>query len=317
MPTHSKPFTSISDQIVILKGRGMSFSDEVKAQRCLARVGYYRLSAYWYPFREQVGGVRQDHCVAGTSFEETFDFYVFDKSLRLFVSDALERIEIALRAQIADLLGGRHKWAHRETSHLDGKFHRDRSLRRPALTKHQDWIRDQDQKFSRSKEDFADHFRQKYTGDPPIWVATEVWDWGMLSHFYAGMKQGDRDAISRFYHPNLDGRKMVSWVRALNDIRNICAHHSRLWNRGLVATLIVPPSGQVPELDHIVGNVTSLTRVYGALVVMALMMKSLHPDTKWHERLVALLATAPANPVIGTGSAGFPTGWDTEAIWTT
>jgi abortive infection bacteriophage resistance protein len=303
----------------------MDVSDEARAKMCLARIGYYRLSAYWYPFRNSVIHTDPTNMTTrttvlddfrpGTSFTDVFDFYVFDKGLRLLVSDALERIEIAFRAQISNLLGARDTWAHRNPKELHGDFTAKSSPRKPNLTKHQDWLITLDNNFKRSREDFAQHFKSKYSqSEPPVWVATEVWDWGMLSHFYDGMKHTDKNAIADLYG-NLTGKEFVTWVRVLNDIRNICAHHSRLWNRGLTSQSKLPPMGSVPELDHLNGQTHSIARIYGALVIMRLLMLTINPSSKWHNRLISHLETAPSNPIIGLQSAGFPIGWQNEAIW--
>lgn len=320
-----KPFKSPDDHIATLQARGMSISDVDRAKRCLARIGYYRLSAYWYPFRRSLIlpnlGERKpsvhifDDFIAGTDFDEIFDFYVFDKEMRLLVTDALERIEIGLRAQIANLLGARDHHAHRNKSELHGDFHSKPSQRNPTKTRHQDWLDTQDRNFERSKEDFAKHFRKKYSGlDPQIWVATEVWDWGMLSHFVDGMKHPDKDAIASFYG-NISGKELVTWVHSLNDVRNICAHHSRLWNRGLKVQPKMPTLGQVQELDHIQGNTHSQTRLYAALLIMRMMMLALHPQTQWHKRVTNLMKNAPKNQIIAPDTAGFPNGWKLENAW--
>lgn len=315
----NKTFTPHPSQTALLQARGMHIPDMAKAERCLERIGYYRLSAYWYPFRKrQMNGTKEvigDDFFGSPSFDDVVDFYVFDKNLRLLTSDALERIEVALRSQIAHRLGARHPMSHRQHNRLDQNFITQSSPRKNNMTRHQDWLSIQDQNFNRSKEDFAKHFRKKYSGLPPIWIATEVWDWGMLSHFYAGMKAADRNGIAALYG-DLQSPEMEKWVRAFNDIRNICAHHSRLWNRGLKVTLRLPNPKKVPELDHIQSNTHSLSRLYGSLVAMALMMKKLHPQTKWHHRMRDfIISDAPKHPSIGLHSAGFPNGWQNESIW--
>lgn len=255
-----------------------------------------------------------DNFKPGASFEEVLNFYVFDKKLRSLATDALERIEIALRAQISTQIGGRDKWAHRNSGQLDGRFCNTPSNRLPQMTRHGDWLKSQDSNFLRSKEDFAKHFRSKYHGDPPVWIASEVWDWGMLSHFYDGLRIKDKDAIAALYG-DVTGREMATWIRALNDLRNICAHHSRFWNRGLVVTLRMPPVGNAPELDHFRADVHSTSRAYGVLAVMVFMLKSLYPATTWHRRVVDHVLDAPRNPIIGPVSAGFPVNWEQQGIW--
>lgn len=313
----TKRFLDAGGQLVLLKQRGMTIPDERLAKSCLERISYYRLSAYWHPFRDQIGSSAtpaSDTFRAGTNFTEVYQFYVFDKEIRLLVSDVLERIEVALRAQISDHLGMRDPWAHRKTSELHGDFGKP-SHRDPKISRHDDWLRDQDRNFDRSREDFAKHFRTKYSGSyPPIWVAKEVWDWGMLSKFFDGMKHQDKDAVASHYG-NVSGKEFVTWIRMMNDIRNICAHHSRLWNRGLVSQPKIPPKGSVPDMDHLIGNSRSLARVYSALVVMRFMMRTLHPKSEWHLRLGQLVKKCPTNQEIGFASAGFPPNWQSFGIW--
>lgn len=318
MVPFTKQFLTIDDQIRLLKQRGMQISDETLAKRCLGRTGYYRLSAYWYPFRSFQGGspptgpsstlARTDIFVSGTTFEEVFQFYVFDKKLRVLVMDGLERIEIAMRAFICDLLGARDQYAHRNPAELDSGF---------VQRRHADWLAKQDSHFGRSKEAFADHFRQRYPADaPPIWIACEVWDWGMLSHFFAGMKQTDKDQIANLFG-SLNGRQLETWLRAMNDVRNICAHHSRLWNRGLAVIPRLPRRGSVPELDHLPRHNQSLSRLYAVLVLMRVMLRQIHPtQSEWHSRLANHTKNGPTNPLIDASTAGFPPGWETQPIWT-
>jgi abortive infection bacteriophage resistance protein len=325
MVVAAKPFLPVDDQIELLKSRGMIIADEDIARRCLRRIGYYRLSAYWYPFRSMLLGplalsapassLRLDTFVPGTTFEAVFDFYVFDKQLRNLLLDGLERIEIAMRAIIAELLGARDPRAHRDPTQLDGDFARkiDKYTGQP---KHQDWLRKQDGHFARSREDFAEHFRARYPSHvPPIWIACEVWEWGMLSHFFAGMKQVDKDHIAGKFGA-LNGRQLESWLRAMNDVRNICAHHSRLWNRGLKVIPALPAVGAMPELDHVPRNNQSLSRVYTVLVLMRILHRHIHPSlSDWHKRVARHALSASVNPIISAASAGFPADWEKEAVW--
>lgn len=320
MTVFEKPFLSTGDQILLLKSRGMAIADEPKAKLCLERIGYYRLSAYWYPFREQLSTrpdpiVRGDNFIPNTTFGEVFNFYVFDKKLRLMTMDALERIEIALRADIANLLAPHDPCAHRKPDLLNGKFNTQRSQNR-TLTKYQFWLNKLDRNFKNSREDFAEHFRTKYpNSDPPIWIASEVWDWGMLSHLFSGMKPADKDRIANSFG-SVNGRQLESWIRAMNDVRNICAHHSRLWNRGLTVIPRLPASGDISDFDHLPRDNHYLSRLYTVLVIMRILLKRIHPNNSlWHKRIADHVNAATLNPIISTSTAGFPSGWEAEAIW--
>ena len=96
---YSKPALNFNDQLAELKGRGMIVGDEAQAIHWLKTISYYRLSAYFHPFKES-----DDTCGPGTDFERVQMLYSFDRKLRLLLLDAIERIEVALRAAIAECL---------------------------------------------------------------------------------------------------------------------------------------------------------------------------------------------------------------------
>ena len=303
----------------------MSITDEGRAKACLSRIGYYRLSAYWYPNRKSEtyadpSGGRQrtrvlDDFRDGTHFSDALDFYVFDKKLRLLMLDALERVEICIRTDIAILLGRHGSCAHRDPARLHGNFARRPANRYKTDTKHDEWLSHLDRKFLKSKEDFAKHFKQKYPNDvPPIWVAVELWDFGTLSHFFSGMTVADKDAIAgRYGLPS--GTILEKWLRSLNDVRNLCAHHSRLWNRNMAARPSWPAQGVIPHLDHLVGQTHSLTRFYASVVMLRYLLRVINPTTEWATRLIEHVGTLPQSPYITLNSAGFPEDWADQDIW--
>ncbi|MCY7376196.1 MAG: Abi family protein [Pyrinomonadaceae bacterium] len=93
---YTKPPLTISDQIKLLESRGLIISHKTKAEKYLANISYYRLSAYMYSFKDLV----TDEFADGTTFEKVLDLYLFDRELRLLIFDAIERIEIAFRTQL-------------------------------------------------------------------------------------------------------------------------------------------------------------------------------------------------------------------------
>src|SRR5690349_1743582 len=136
----SKPYLPVAEQIALLRSRGMQITDEARAAAALERIGYYRLSGYWYPLRGSVvnsDGTTTilDQFQPNAEFGQVVDLYVFDKKLRLIMLDALERVEVGLRTDIALLLGARSALAHREPQHLHSNFARRLMPNRPT-TRH-------------------------------------------------------------------------------------------------------------------------------------------------------------------------------------
>ncbi|MEW9837988.1 Abi family protein [Mesorhizobium sp. ZMM04-4] len=298
--------------------RGMSVPDPQKADEYLQRIGYYRLSAYWYPFRgltQQADGTFKlgDNFKAGTEFKQATDLYAFDKSLRLLVLDAIERIEISVRTEVALAIGRHNPKAHRNPGSVDGKF---KAVRPPnAISKYAEWLNKLDAKEASSKEEFANHFRAKYPGEKmPIWIAVELLDFGPLSIFLSGMRYPDLQRISNSYglqQPHL----VKSWIRSMSALRNVCAHHSRLWNKPLIDQPALPAKGAVPELDHLASAPGGNQRLYAALAVMKFLLKRVNPRTKWADRLKAHVSTFPNAPNIKLADAGFPVDWETLPLW--
>ncbi|MGB3763066.1 MAG: Abi family protein [Ornithinimicrobium sp.] len=129
MPTYDKPHLNVSEQVELLRSRGMHVGSTDYAESWLSVVGYYRLSGYWYPYREIVAShpaVRGDRFLPSTTLEQVIGLYEFDRRLKLRVLDALERIEIAMRFRVGYTLGLRGPFAHRDAESLDTGFSRPR-----------------------------------------------------------------------------------------------------------------------------------------------------------------------------------------------
>lgn len=321
MEQYLKPFLPIPDQLLKLQGRGLAITDTAKASQYLQHLGYYRLSGYWYPFRasglvKQADGSEKfqvlDDFRPGSEFCQVVDLYVFDKRLRVIMLDVLERIEVSLRTNVSLVLGKVDPWAHRTQAIFNQRF---LTATPPRPSRYDDFIRVTDAKIASSKEDFVQHFQQKYSDPLPIWVATEVWDFGSLSIFIAGLKYAHQREIAKAYgiaRPEL----LPTWIRTLAFVRNLCAHHSRVWNRSLTAQPKPPHAGEFPELDHLVGQSHSLERVYAAAVLARFFQIKINPTSTWGERFKDVIASFPDGaPGISLGQAGFPTDWQKLPIW--
>ena len=316
---YTKPYLPVPDQLALMKGRGMGVTDDTLAEAYLTKIGYYRLSGYSYPYRRSsvVNGhlVISDSFKSGASFAEIIELYVFDKKLRMLVLDVIERIEIALRVKITLVLGTYGADAHRSHKYLHPNF-TQRINHRTGRTHHSEWLRRNDDAFANSKEEFAKHFKSRYPGeDPPLWIAAELWDFGMMSFLYGGMRKADQTAVATAVAvPTFN--IMESWLRSLNVTRNICAHHSRLWNKPTAVQPKWPSAAQCPLLAHIANITHPQTRLYGTLCLCAFLLRSINPTSHWKVRLKALIATFPQSRIISLQSAGFPANWAREPLWT-
>ena len=317
---YSKPYLSVAKQVELMRSRGMLISDTPKAEICLHRIGYYRLSGYAYPFRHReitkdLHGNEIERLYESfrphTDFSTIMELYVFDKRLRLLFLDAIERIEVSLRVEVALILGNYGAFSYRYSDAFNRYFSRP-DLN--ATTPHAKFIEKLDDAFRRSREEFAEHFRSTYSSDLPIWMSIELWDFGTLSTVLNGMKSGDLDQLSHLY--NLPKRVFLpSWAQSINFVRNICAHHGRLWNRPLVQQPRPSSPGELPLFQHLTTDEFAQRRLYAVAAVLQYMLRFVHPTSTWGDRLNSHLETIPKSPHISLRHMGFPVGWRNLPLW--
>jgi abortive infection bacteriophage resistance protein len=292
----TKPPLTYQEQIELLVSRGMRIENYGRARRFLTHLNYYRLTAYWLPFE-------QDHAThtykPGTTFDQVIEHYIFDRELRLLVMDAIERLEVSLRAQWAYHLA--HTYGPH--SHLDANIFKPASCHGDNIIALQDAVR-------KSSEMFVRHFRNTYSEKlPPVWVVCEIMTFGQLSRWYANLKRGsDRNAIASNY--DMDETNLVSFVHNLSVVRNICAHHSSLWNREFSIAWKIPTNRPFALLASL--NRTDGKRLYNTLATLAYLMDILNPGHHWKKRLGDLFRHHPS---VKSRSMGFPDNWQELPIW--
>ena len=147
-----------------------------------------------------------------------------------------------------------------------------------------------------------------------IWVACEVWDFGALSRLYGGLKEADQDHIAKCYGVS-NGRIFATWLRSLNYLRNVCAHHSRLWNRNVVDQPKLPPPAEVPALTAFHTDAQLRARPFQLFCIAHHLLKIIHPASQWGQRFKRLLEEDfPALDHLGLNlhGMGVDPGWQTR-----
>lgn len=297
----TKPPRTFADQVQILLSHGLAIPDPAKAEFYLSQLNYYRLAAYCLPF-EQHHATHQ--VIPGTSFDDVLNLYVFDRELRLLMLDAIERVEVSLRTQMAYHLSHNHTSAH---PHLNSGIFSDQNKYNSGLTNLQSEV-------SKSTEDFIKHLMTKYLEPlPPIWAVVELMTMGQLSKWFSNIKaRSDRRSISHVY--GLDEKILSSFGQHLSLVRNYAAHHGRLWNRDFTKTLMIPSNGPADLLNSLFvlpNNDRRLRKIYNTFVVAAYLMDVIAPGNQWKLRLKDLIATH----AIDTSKMGFPVDWKTRPMW--
>lgn len=289
----NKPATTYKQQVALLQQRGMTVDNVDKAEFYLQHLNYYRLSAYWLPFEA-------DHVThkfkPGICFNDVLNLYSFDRELRLLVLDGIERIEVSVRSQWAYQIGHLHgSHAHLDVQLFDTKY----------------WQKNLDsliKEVARSDEIFIKHLQNTYSEQlPPVWAVCEVMSLGLLSRWYSSLKpKQTRRAIADIYE--LDEKVLESWLKHLTLVRNVCAHHSRLWNRDFTITPALPKSKPSQIINQFIPNSRKL---YNTLVILIYCMDISSPYNCWRDRLKKLI-TAYA---VQVSAIDFPQNWEQQAIW--
>lgn len=206
-----KQHITYEEQIEKLRSRGCVINDRAACKSILENIGYYRLSAYFLPFKKKDGSY-----IEGLSFERVYHIYEFDRKLRNLLFAAIEVIEVHLRTQLAYF----HSQKYGSLGYLDVAFFN---------SKHnaEKFKKNIDREIESNKKVlFVKHHIEHYEGQFPLWVICELFTFGMLSYFYNDLTTADKKSFAGAAY-----KEMVSWLRCCTDLRNICAHYGRLYFR--------------------------------------------------------------------------------------
>ena len=346
--TYAKPFLTVPEQIRWLRGRGMDCGDDAYAAEVLQRCGYYRLSGYWHLYRDRPASpaprfddegreIRLDTFVAGTRLVHVVSLYEFDHELRMRLGDVLSTVETAFRFFIGHRLGRVDKFAHRDPDVLGAvREAKQRPLARAlgAITRrtppprivpttaYREWLEEYDRHERRARGDFVLHFRKKYGPHLPIWVATEVMSFGVLSNLYDLMLQSDQEILAaRFQIRAADGRgdrgALGNWLNDLRNVRNISAHYGRLWNRAFDVTIDAPGQARKDADDLLAPLADDGTnnRLYGVMLVLRHLLLSIAPEKGDVVDLADFIEEKSRTVGFGMEQLGFPDGWRSSPIW--
>lgn len=295
-----KSSLSTDDQVEHLRSHGMEIVDPATAKYWLTHVSYYRLSAYWLFFEHAKGTVPRFR--PGTTFKAVTELYHFDRNLRRVVMRGSEHVEVALRGSWAYTLaheGGPH-------AYLDARKYSDRKEFQRNLGKLASGI-------ATSNETYIRHYRETYgePAMPPVWMVAEMMSFGQLSRWYSNL--ADRSVRNRIAAPlGLPETVLVPLVRNITDIRNICAHHGRLWNRGfrLPPKIARKPESLASSLDQTATQ--SPGQLYNPLTMVAHIIRTVAPDSTWSRDVRRLIEE---HPQVETGLMGFPADWKDRPLW--
>lgn len=309
MKFKKQPLT-FEKQVALLKSRGLGFADEKKALDQLANVGYFRLRAYMFPFKK---APNEEVFKPGVTWKDVYELYAFDRKLRLLVFDAIEKIEVSIRTQMVHVLS--HKYGT-HWQDIPGIYAVGRKIRlKDGTLQTVDVYREvqrhiKEQLRSLHTEWYIEHYRKTYTEpiNPPSWMCIEVMYFSQLSRICSNLAYRN-DVVNIAKHFDLPPSEFVSWLHAMSYIRNLCAHHARLWNRELK---IVPMGLKFSKNRKWMDDYEiSKSKVYYTLCMLNYFLQTVNPNTSFTMRLKNLICEY--KPPLE--AMGFPDGWLNEPLW--
>jgi abortive infection bacteriophage resistance protein len=297
----SKRAYTIQEQINQLKERGLEINDSDNAEHFLSQISYYRLAGYWWPMQSD----KETHVFKPNSrFLDVIALYNFDRELRILLFDVIEKIEISLRTKLIYHLSHEFDpWWFQNPSIFSNTTELVKTL--ASLS----------EEIDRSKDTFIKEHKKKHKDDlrfPPAWKALELTSFGTLSKLYGNLRNTikSKDVIAQEYG-TVNHTYLPSWLQSIAQIRNYCAHHSRLWNKNLPGRpklLTKPPNPWITDIpkDH------EYQLLYIHLCCMKYILNIVQPDNSLTVRLKGLLAKYPS---VDAKALGMKQDWDLEPLW--
>lgn len=293
---YNKPSRTVEEQAELIISRGLLVDDKSELINILKSVNYYRLSAYWHPFKQP-----DESLQPGIHLHQIWRRYTFDRQLRLLVIDGIERVEIAIRTLMTNMFSLKYgPFGYLDISNFSSDY---------TPKKHQRLIKETKENTDRSSEEFVKHYKNKYGDDYlPLWMVSKVMTFGNMLNMFSGLeKYLQRQLATEFKIPF---KVLQSWLQTLNYIRNLCAHHARLWNRELAIKPFIPRINKFPEW-HSPADVCE-NKIFAVLTLIKYLLSFVAPQSSWQSRLGGLLNEYTEIPLV---SMGFPENWKESPIW--
>src|SRR5574344_2021789 len=301
----NKVFKTIEEQIGILEDRGLVIKDVEKAKEVLLRENYFFINGYRHLFTVKQGS---DYFLPGTTFEELYAMFQFDRQIRNTFFKYLLIVENNMKSIISYQLS--RKYGYKEKDYLDPKNFTQDSLKvrqvHDILNKMKRQIRVNGQKHSATL-----HYINKY-GYIPMWILVKVLSMGIISELYSILKPEDQDAISQIY--KMDSSNLELYISLIANFRNLCAHEDILYDHRTQRSI---PDCDIHYKLDIPKNDDGYMYGKNDLFALVIMLKSMLSDEEFREMLYEVgyeidildskVNIVPLNSILN--KIGFPKNW--------
>lgn len=262
----TKQFKTIDEQLEILKHKGLIINDEEYAKEVLLRENYFFLSGYRHVFMDTNDSKRY---VEGTTFEELYSLFLFDRQFRNIIFKNLLIIENNFKSIISYRLS--KKYGYKEHDYLKAKnFDTSPEKSRQVndlLKKMKRQIHVNGRQHSATM-----HYLSNY-GYIPLWVLVKVLSFGIVSELFSILRIDDRIAIADLY--KMDIVTLSTYLPILSNYRNLCAHEDILFEnktQKLIGNTIYHSLLNIPKVDgeYVYGK----NDLYALIIIIKQMLKT-------------------------------------------
>lgn len=296
-----KKAISVQEQIIKLQQRGLIITENDNAVHYLSHISYYRLGEYWHSMQCD----KREHSFKENSkFKDVISLYNFDSELRILLFGAIEKIEISLRTKLIYHLSHEFNpwWFQDFDLFIDSK----------ELVK---TLSSLEEELARTKEATIKNHFKNHKDDlrfPPSWKSLEQTSFGSLSKLYGNLKNNikSKDLIASEFGA-VNHTYLPSWLQSIAQVRNYCAHHSRLWNKNLPGSpklLSNPPYLWVVDVP----KQHEFQKLYIHFCIMKYLMNIIQPDNDFTEKLSMLFTNYPN---VDPNALGMKINWQNEPLW--
>jgi len=303
---YDKTPKTFKEQVLLLKERNLTIDNEERAERILTYISYNRLSDYWYPLLKEPK--HEEIFKDGSKFNTAFRLYQFDSDFRKVTFQAIEQIEIAIGTQIIYHFSHKYSsgfWFENKDAFKNYPFFL-KLLSKLTFTSDE------------TKQEFIVKYKKKYLQHvPPSWKSFELLTFNYLLSILKNV-ENYKDLIPISKSLGLNHKLLISWVESFVYVRNICAHHGRLWNIKLTISPTWIKSPRKPWIDRWEneekneGTADKELKIYAIICSLIYCLKSVNPYNQYGKEIIELLKKYPE---VDIKHMGFTENWKSQPLW--
>lgn len=301
----NKIFKTLDEQIEILKSKGLIIEDYDRTKEILFRENYFFISGYRHLFMRSI---KENRFIDGTTFEELYATFVFDRKIRNIMFKYILIIENNLKSIISYQLS--KKYGFKDKDYLNPKNFTQDSMKlrqvRDVLNKMKRQIRVNGQQHTATQ-----HYLSNY-GYIPMWILVKVLSFGLISELYNILKAEDELELSEYY--NIDPESLSIYLALLSNYRNLCAHEDILYDHRTQRSIPDTKYHYMLNIDMTDDEYNyGKNDLYAVIIIMKQMLREeefrelIHELSYEIDVLDGIVETVPLNAILN--KIGFPDTW--------